>query len=81
MAVKQLLDDLVAGKASLEQTVQAFRAYRWAAAPRPDKAQQWGVADPPRVTPDSFGVVERDSRLTPKQFAALRKAWQDAAAR
>jgi hypothetical protein len=80
VAVKQLLDDLVSGKASLEQTAAAFRRYAWAPAPVWDEAQRWGVADPPPVTPDSFGVVERDSRLTPPQFAVLRQAWQDAVA-
>lgn len=80
MAVKKLLDALVDGKASLEQTAEAFRTYAWAAVPVWGKAQQWGVADAPLVTPDSFGVVERDSRLTPKQFAVLHKAWQDAIA-
>jgi hypothetical protein len=77
MAVGDMLDALVAGQTSLQETARLFRSYPWAPVTELDELQRWGVADAAMPGPDSFGIVQRDSRLTPAQFAVLRQAWQD----
>lgn len=76
-SVKDLLDRLAAGDATLDETVSAFRNREWPVAGKASEAANWGAEDPPFGGPDSFDVVAADSRLTTAQYQALARAYEE----
>lgn len=78
VSVKVLLDNLVSGKATLEQTADAFRKRQWPPLTAPSDAAGWGAEEPPHTGPDSFAPVAADTRLTTPQYQTLRRAYQQA---
>lgn len=80
--VKDMLDALVSGQASLDDTAARFRARRWPARVLPDSpAQMWGIEDGEVSEADSWGAVDSDSRLTVAQYQVLAQAYENALGR
>ena len=73
--VRELLDRLHVGDATVEETARAFRERRWPVPPEPTAAQMWGVVDFPGPDPDSWDAVEADTRLTGPQYQLLADAY------
>jgi predicted ABC-type ATPase len=76
--VSEVLDDLDAGTISIGDAAADFAGRVW---PRPQPvtdAEAWGVDDDPAPLPDSWDIVNADSRLTAAQYRTLAAAYQDA---
>lgn len=78
--VKDMLDALASGQASLEQTAARFRTHQWSLPARADDdiAAMWGQADDELPGENTWGVVDADSRLSPAQYQVLADAYEQA---
>lgn len=75
MTVRGWIDDLVAGRRSLDDTVSLFRAHTWAA--HPDEYDDDMTTDLPPVDANAWTAVSLDSRLTSEQYRTLARAYQE----
>jgi hypothetical protein len=78
-SVKEMLDDLVTGRITLQQAAADVASRTWPSMPMVDEAAQWGVTDDPVAQPDSWDDVSTDPRLTPEQYQVLGAAYRRAA--
>jgi hypothetical protein len=76
--VGQILDDLAAGRVSVDEAAADFAARTWPRLPATTDAQAWGVVDDPAPAPDSWTIVNADSRLSPTDYQTLAAAYQSA---
>lgn len=76
--VKELLDDLAAGRKTAAEVAADFRTRSWPAPQRAGDAVAYGVADDDPPGDDSWALVEADSRLNPSRFAVLHAAHERA---
>lgn len=76
--VSELLDDLVAGRTSLDEVADDFRQRTWPKPAPATVAQQWGVTDDDSPDPDSWKAVDANSALTSTQYEALAEAYNQA---
>lgn len=72
--VQDLLDDLLAGRLSLDDVAQEFAKRDWPSPSQVTDAQAWGVTDDDAPDPDSWAAVNACSRLSPEQYATLAAA-------
>lgn len=72
--VQDLLDDLVAGRRTLDAVAQEFADRDWPKPKRASDAQAWGVEDDDAPDPDSWAAVNACSALTAEQYATLAAA-------
>ena len=79
--VKTLLDDLVAGRATLADVARDFGTRAWPAMPEVDEAAAWGVTDAPVPPAESWAIVQNDPRLTAEQYQMLGAAYRRAVGR
>ncbi|MEV4511369.1 hypothetical protein AB0K00_20630 [Dactylosporangium sp. NPDC049525] len=79
--MRELLDDLAAGRLTLAQVAADFRTRTWPPRRQATEAQMWGVHDADLPEDDSWQLVETDSRLTAAQYAVLGKAYDQAYAK
>lgn len=76
--VADLLDRLAAGRLTVDEVVADFRSRDWPPV-RPTTVDEAVLgADPAYNGPDSWDVVNADSRLTSPVYALLAAAYQDA---
>ncbi len=80
-SVRDVLDQLVAGRITLTQAADDFRGRRWARRPATTAGQAWGVHDDPPPAEDSWDIVNSDSRLTTEQYETLAEAYAEASTR
>ncbi len=80
-SVKELLDDLVTGRASLAEVVADFGSRTWPPMPESTMAEDWGVTDAPVGSAESWFTVQNDPRLTSEQYQALGAAYRKATGR
>lgn len=80
-SVRELLDDLAAGRLTPQAVAADFERRRWAPRRQPSTAQAWGVADDEPPGEDEWAVVEADSRLSPSRRELLGRAYDRAHAR
>lgn len=69
--VKDRLDQLAAGKMSLDQVAQDFATRKWPPRTPTTDGQFWGTEDVDAPDDNSWDAVNADSRLTTDQYAAL----------
>lgn len=72
--VKEMLDRLASGRATLDQVAADFAARTWSKGKPLTEAQRWGVHDLPPADENSPDVVSADHRLTAQQYGVLFKA-------
>lgn len=77
-SVAELLDALAAGRVDAATVAADFRTRTWPARRRATEAQAWGVEDEPAPAPNSWELVESDSRLTTQQYLVLADAYRGA---
>lgn len=79
--VRQLLDALVSGQATLADTVAAFQARPWPPPPAPPpETAAWGETDDVVAGDDEWATVDTDARLSTQQYSALAAAYRQATA-
>jgi hypothetical protein len=73
--VAEVLDDLVAGKLTLDQAVEDFRTRKWPPLASRATLEQALLGDEGSAPePDSWEAVNADSRLTPDVYQQLAAA-------
>lgn len=77
-SVTELLDALAAGQVDAATVAADFRTRRWPARHHSTDAQAWGVEDDPAPAPNSWELVESDSRLSTQQYLVLADAYRAA---
>lgn len=68
MTVVALIDELVAGRLTVEQVARRLRGRTWA----PEPTHERGDVEPP--DPDSWEAIATDPRLTAEQYRILAEA-------
>lgn len=77
-SVKEVLDQLVGGRISLNQAASDFATRSWPSMPAADEAAAWGVTDAAVPPAQSWAVVQNDPRLTAEQYQVLGAAYRKA---
>lgn len=72
--VQEMLDDLVDGKATLEDVAADFAKRSWPKPPTAPPTERWGVTDDDAPDPNSWAAVDACSLLTTTQYRALADA-------
>ncbi len=72
--VQDLLNQLHAGEIAFADVVAAFATRTWPAQTPATDSEAWGVTDVNAPDPNSWAVVDADSRLTVDQYQALAYA-------
>jgi hypothetical protein len=76
--VRELLDQLAAGDASIGEVAADFRTREWPPVNKPTMDQRWLGDEGNAPGDDDWALVEADSRLSPANYALLVAAHSDA---
>lgn len=76
--VAEVLDQLAAGRLTVDEVVDDFRSRHWPATRRPTLDEAHLGAEPPVTDRDSWDTVNADSRLTSDVYARLADAYRHA---
>jgi hypothetical protein len=76
--VGQVLDGLAAGRIGVGDAAADFAGRTWSRPAETSDAQAWGAADDPPAAPDSWTIVNADSRLSTDDYQTLAAAYQSA---